>query len=156
MAYSYVLLFLSFIALSACQNCVTYDFEDFNEQFDISGICSLLITPPWEKRSYSIFGPASPHTLSKTFISPTTRMSCSSSFPLEMQSGGLLQLNVYWQPTISRDEINVRVYEKISSGQDSLVSTVTINMLDTDFKVGPNTLNLTLPEGTGTFEGYVS
>ncbi|KAL0870708.1 hypothetical protein ABMA27_005648 [Loxostege sticticalis] len=134
------------------QYCVTNNFEEnFHQLFGATGICSRTRNS-FERRSYSRFGPDSPHSLSTVFITPTHRMSCIASSPFTMHANGVLQVYIYLQTLSTSDHISVTIYKKVSPTQEQIVGSFTT---EPRRHRGWNIFSITL-RGDEVYEGYVA
>lgn len=139
-------------------DCIKYTFdEDFWDLFVYSRTpCSdgqgLNTFASWYHESYANSTVRPPNEKSEWFISPSTSLSCISSFPFWIEPGGTVEVNVYIDSMIADDHLTIIVH-KISDGVDPVVGTSQLfNVFDKRWHVIriPN-LSSIIP-----FHGYVS
>ncbi|KAJ2949497.1 hypothetical protein O0L34_g15420 [Tuta absoluta] len=137
--------------------CVTYNFEDsFYDSFSGVGMCTNLPSVGnWTLGNYSTTSVELPHPDSTSFISPSTIMSCTSSFTFPMRSGGIFEVNVYMDANEPSNELLIFVNEVVEGGADTQVALIPLTPNLPIYQEGWNTLTAILG-GNGTYDGYVT
>lgn len=138
----------------ACDECVNYNFEsDFEDLFTNEGLCVGLST--WTQSTYSTIDVTSPHEYAETFIMPGTDLSCVTSFPFSMTSGGTINVNLFISDTNASNMIQVLAEQITATGNNPTMGFGSTSPIDANFVMGWQTLTFTLI-GSDTFEGRVS
>ncbi|XP_052758724.1 mucin-22-like [Galleria mellonella] len=142
---------------SSESTCYVDSFEDTSNALASNvGVCSGL--PNWSFGKYSQINVDSLHENSFSYIFPPSvsiGFACILTSTFHMATRGVLQFNVFAQPTASTDLIRVVAYEGESESADrNVVGQVSINS-NSDLNRGWNVINITL-DGSATFRGYVA
>lgn len=154
----YRVLLISIVMFSGvvCEDCVTFDFEkDFNSSFSNEiGVCGGLMVM-WRVGRYEDLPIEGPDEGSSKFVYPTEDLSCASSFTFRMSAAGVLEINLFIQPTSVTDQVTVLANQVVPNGQDVVVGNDWVIASDEDFVSGWRTMRINL-SGFGTYTGYVS
>ncbi|XP_022824665.1 uncharacterized protein LOC111355145 [Spodoptera litura] len=153
MSYKMVLKILfviaSLVSYVVSDSCVTYDFEgEFDNSFSSYGVCESM--PMWYVGDYSTVGLTSPSGLSTKFVSPHSSMSCASSFLFTMNAGGIVEVNLYMEPTSANDHLQILVQQELSGGVAFITGMKFLNTVN-----GWITAQITLA-GPEVYQGYIS
>lgn len=135
--------------------CVTYDFEEkFEEAFNSDrGLCTGFAE--WTVGTYAEIPVDTPISDSYQFISPQSHISCISSFPFDIEAGGILEVNVYMESLSDSDQVAVLANHILDENNDAVTGSVVLTPLRDDYVDGWHVLRIDL-SGENTYQGYVS
>lgn len=147
------LVFFSGHAL--CENCVTLEFlEDEFEQFrDDIGVCQGL-PGVWQLGFYSNTSVPRPHKQSTSFISPSSSVSCISSFTFPMSAEGEIEVEIYIDTDSTTDHVTVLIND-ITDVNNAVIGNLPISITTPGIVKGWNTFTVSLM-GNGSYYGSVS
>nr|XP_026493304.1 uncharacterized protein LOC113398664 [Vanessa tameamea] len=151
----YCVFVLIFSYSVICDDCVTFDFEkDFNSTFSNElGVCVTRLM--WNVGYYENLKIDGPDPSSMTYIYPNDILSCASSFTFSMTANGIIEVNLFMEPTSPSDQVTILANQIVVGGNDAVVGNVLIIATDQDFVSGWRTARMTL-SGFGTYNGYIS
>lgn len=153
--FLYIFLIVILSCCVICDDCVTYDFEEYFEDLFTNdyGVC-IPVPMTWSTGSYSSISLETPDAKSKTFITPASSMSCVTSFTFPMSFGGIVEVFFYMESSISSDMLTVLV-NIATVGNDPTINTFVITPAQANFVPGWHVAHMQLTSA-GSYTGYVS